>query len=62
MVVALNFSFVETQSETSGLVYCTCPDELIKNPISVLEVNIINQQLLDSLIIYDKDKSWEIKM
>ena len=37
-----------------------CKEE-IKNPISVIEVNITNQQLLDSLIIYDKDKSWEIK-
>jgi thiol-disulfide isomerase/thioredoxin len=37
-----------------------CKEE-IKNPFSVIEVNITNQQLLDSLIIYDKDKSWEIK-
>ncbi|MDB4402752.1 hypothetical protein N9169_04735, partial [Algibacter sp.] len=38
----------------------SCKEE-IKNPISVIEVNLTNQQLLDSLIIYDKDKSWEIK-
>ena len=38
----------------------SCKEE-IKNPISVIEVNVTNQQLLDSLIIYDKDKSWEIK-
>ena len=36
-----------------------CKEE-IKNPLSVIEVNVINHQLLDSLIIYDKDKSWEI--
>jgi len=42
------------------IIFSSCTQE-IKNPISVLEVNIINQQLLDSLIIYDKDKSWEIK-
>jgi thiol-disulfide isomerase/thioredoxin len=38
----------------------SCKEER-KNPISVIEVNVTNQQLLDSLIIYDKDKSWEIK-
>ncbi len=32
-----------------------------KHPFSVIEVNITNHQLLDSLIIYDKDMSWEIK-
>ena len=42
------------------IIFSTCKEE-IKNPISVLEVTITNQQLLDSLIIYDKDKSWEIK-
>ena len=42
------------------IIFSTCKEE-IKKPISVLEVTITNQQLLDSLIIYDKDKSWEIK-
>ncbi|WP_027076339.1 TlpA family protein disulfide reductase [Maribacter antarcticus] len=35
--------------------------EKIKNPFSVIEVNVTNHQLLDSLIIYDKEMSWEIK-
>jgi len=38
----------------------SCKEER-ENPISKIEVNVTNQQLLDSLIIYDKDKSWEIK-
>ncbi|PQB05730.1 TlpA family protein disulfide reductase [Aureitalea marina] len=37
-----------------------CEEER-ENPFSVLEVNIANQQFLDSLIIYDKDESWEVK-
>ena len=37
-----------------------CKEEK-KLPISVIEVNVTNQQSLDSLILYDKDKSWEIK-
>jgi thiol-disulfide isomerase/thioredoxin len=32
-----------------------------KNPLSTIEVTVTNRQLLDSLIIYDKDNSWEIK-
>ena len=32
-----------------------------KNPFSVMEVNVTNHQFLDSLIIYDKEESWEIK-
>ena len=43
----------------STLIYGCKKD--IKYPISVIEVTVTNQQLLDSLIIYDKDKSWEIK-
>jgi len=38
----------------------SCKEE-IQIPISVIEVNVTNHQLLDSLIIYDKEKSWEIK-
>ncbi|BAO77573.1 thioredoxin family protein [Winogradskyella sp. PG-2] len=37
-----------------------CKEER-KDPFSVIEVNVTNHQLLDSLIIYDKDMSWEIK-
>jgi len=37
-----------------------CSEE-IKNPFSIIEVNVTNHQLLDSLIIYDKEMSWEIK-
>ena len=37
-----------------------CKEEK-KHPFSVIEVNVTNHQLLDSLIIYDKDMSWEIK-
>ena len=37
-----------------------CKEEK-KHPFSVIEVNVINHQSLDSLIIYDKDMSWEIK-
>ncbi len=33
----------------------------IKNPFSVIEVNVTNHELLDSLIIYDKEMSWQIK-
>jgi len=32
-----------------------------KNLFSVMEVNVTNHQFLDSLIIYDKEESWEIK-
>lgn len=32
-----------------------------KNSFSVIEVKVINHNALDSLIIYDKEKSWEIK-
>ena len=37
-----------------------CKEEK-KHPFSVIEVNVINHQSLDSLIIYDKDMSWKIK-
>ncbi len=37
-----------------------CKEEL-KSPLSIIEVNVINHQSLDSLIIYDKEMSWEIK-
>jgi thiol-disulfide isomerase/thioredoxin len=43
-----------------SIIILGCKEE-IKNPISVIEVNVTNYQLLDSLIIYDKNKSWEIK-
>jgi thiol-disulfide isomerase/thioredoxin len=43
-----------------SIIILGCKEE-IKNPISVIEVNVTNHQLLDSLIIYDKNKSWEIK-
>ena len=34
--------------------------EKIKSPFSVIEVKVTNHKLLDSLIIYDKEMSWEI--
>jgi len=37
-----------------------CKEEK-KHPFSAIEVNVTNHQLLDSLIIYDKDMAWEIK-
>lgn len=42
------------------LIISGCGEE-IKDPFSVIEVNVTNHQFLDSLIIYDKEKSWEIK-
>lgn len=38
----------------------SCEEE-IENPYSIIKVVVKNQKLLDSLIIYDKDESWEIK-
>ena len=32
-----------------------------KNNLSTIEVKVENHQLLDSLLIYDKEKSWEVK-
>ncbi|GAB1308583.1 TlpA disulfide reductase family protein [Urechidicola sp. KH5] len=43
-----------------SIVVFGCKDE-IKEPFSVIEVHVTNQQSLDSLIIYDKEKSWEVK-
>tara|TARA_B100000809_G_scaffold70440_1_gene67948 strand:- start:5312 stop:6352 length:1041 start_codon:yes stop_codon:yes gene_type:complete len=43
-----------------SIIISGCKDK-IKNPFSVIEVNVTNHQLLDSLIIYDKEMSWEIK-
>jgi len=37
-----------------------CKQEINKT-LSIIEVNVTNQQSLDSLIIYDKENSWEIK-
>jgi len=42
------------------LLISSCKEERI-TPFSVIEVYIKNHELLDSLIIYDKEKSWEIK-
>ena len=36
-------------------------DQEKQGSLSTIEVKILNQQLLDSLIIYDKEKSWEVK-
>ncbi|NQY05400.1 MAG: TlpA family protein disulfide reductase [Flavobacteriaceae bacterium] len=35
--------------------------EKTKESFSVIEVHVTNQHSLDSLIIYDKEKSWEVK-
>jgi len=43
-----------------SIIISGCKEE-IKNPFSVIEVDVTNHQLLDSLIIYDKEMSWEIK-
>jgi thiol-disulfide isomerase/thioredoxin len=42
------------------LILSGCGEER-KSSFSELEVNVTNHQLLDSLIIYDKEESWEIK-
>jgi len=42
------------------LIIFGCTEEK-KDSFSTIEVQVTNRQLLDSLIIYDKEKSWEIK-
>ena len=44
----------------SALLIYSCSTET-EAPVSVITVNVDNQQLLDSLIVYDKDNSWENK-
>ncbi len=43
-----------------SIIVLGCKKE-IKEPLSIIEVHVTNQQSLDSLIIYDKEKSWEVK-
>ena len=43
-----------------SIIVFSCKEE-IKAPFSIIEVNITNQQAQDSLIIYDKEQSWEVK-
>lgn len=45
---------------TFNLLLLSCESKVTDN-LSIIEVTVVNHQSLDSLVVYDKEMSWEIK-